>query len=91
MLRQMPHGMLVEWQGYDLVDPISTNWRIDAAMATLAAVNVNIWRNTEKRPDPYVPADFMPEYGPRELPKPQELYKQFRTWALMNQVVKSKK
>lgn len=62
----MTWPQLVAWFQYAEVEPFG-EYRADLRSGTVAAVIANTNRDPKKRPRPFTPSDFMPEFG-----KPQE-------------------
>lgn len=59
-----------EWQIYERLEPFAPD-RIDVGMARICAVLANINRDSDKKPDPYTLADFMPPWQINEDSKPE--------------------
>ena len=54
----MTSGQLAEWMAYDAVEP-SGEYRQELRSGQLCSLLANINRDSEKRPEPFVPLDFM--------------------------------
>lgn len=63
MLERMPSSGLTRWIAYNRVEPFG-QWRSDYRMALLASVFANCHRDPKRRPQPFRPSDFMPEFEP---------------------------
>lgn len=62
---------------------IAAEERADLRTAQIASLIANIYRDEKKKPAPYTPKDFMPDYAAKtEGPKPQQ------TWQRMKAIVK---
>jgi hypothetical protein len=73
---------------YDKVEPIITGLIIDAATARQMKMQADIWTGADHNFD-----SFMPGYwsNGEPAPTPEQIYRQFRTWALLNQPANSLK
>lgn len=58
---------MTEWQAYARVEPFGPE-RADLQAGIIAAVIANVHRDHKRRPQPYRPEDFMPDFG-RERPE----------------------
>lgn len=53
---------VAEWKAYFSVEPFGES-RADLRMGILASLIANVNRDRKKKPEPFVPADFMPGIG----------------------------
>jgi hypothetical protein len=83
--RRMPSSLFARWKAFDKLEPISLGWRGDYQAGIVASMLANINRDATKRPNPFLPGDFIPVFG-RSRPKPKskkDLYQNFRGWAIL--------
>jgi hypothetical protein len=83
MLSEMPNWLFHDWMVYDSFDPINQSMRGEWSTARLMALLANMNRGKHKRP--YEIRQFIPEYGPIKKIEPrkaQDLYNDFRSWAI---------
>jgi hypothetical protein len=85
MLQSIPAPLFVEWQAFDLIEPISLGWRGDMQAGIIASLLANIYRDPDKKAEPFEPADFIPHFEPAQPQDPEEIYAIFRSWAMMAQ------
>lgn len=85
MLAQMPNGLFSEWIAYDRLEPIDHAWRNEVEFGKLTTFFANLHRDRKKRQTPYKLDDFMTRWGaePKKPKTADEIYQQFRNWALM--------
>lgn len=63
LLERVSSRELSEWQCYfELEGPVGEQ-RADWRAGMLASVIANVNRDPDKRPDPFIPAEFMPTFG----------------------------
>lgn len=58
LAEELTGPLLTEWQAFYSIEPFG-EWRDDYRSAQICAMIANTTRDPEKRPDPYVPNDFM--------------------------------
>ena len=56
---------IAEWKAYYSLEPFGEE-RADLRMGILASLIANVNRDTKKRQDPFVPADFIPKLSGEE-------------------------
>lgn len=83
LLERISARELTEWMAFNTLEPFGDP-RADMRAGIVASVIANVNRDAKKRPKPYMPADFMPEFDEQTRPKKtaKEIYMEFRTWAL---------
>lgn len=64
LLQSITSQELTEWMAYDLIDPIGEA-RADVRAGMVAATIANTNRDPKSRPEPFVPADFIPRWDER--------------------------
>ena len=57
MLAELSASQLREWEAYSILEPFGAQW-IQTALLAMLIANTN--RDTEKKPEPYEMADFLP-------------------------------
>lgn len=67
MLERMSARELDEWAKYAAIEPFGED-RADLRMGILASVIANASRDPDKRPKPFEPKDFMPDFEPAPPP-----------------------
>lgn len=75
LLQETSSRELSEWMAFDRVEPIGDRRR-DLQAGIVASVMANAYRDRKKRPKPYSPTDFIPDYWqqPVEQSWEQQLY-----------------
>jgi hypothetical protein len=68
LLARLSAAELIEWMAYDRLEPLGLG-RVNLGLASLAAMTANIHRDTEKRPEPFDPEDFLPYHIAPPLPE----------------------
>lgn len=63
MLAEMAPHHLGEWLAYHRIDPWG-EYRADLRMGIHASVLANVNRDASKKPEPFRPVDFMPNFDP---------------------------
>lgn len=69
MLKRMSARQFEEWIAYFDLEPFGDDWLRTATLASLVA---NSNRDTEKRPEPFTPEEFLPIQRQPEAPESEE-------------------
>ena len=64
----MSGGEFVTWMAYDEIAPLDSNKRLEAMIARLIAVTVNLHSKKKVKPK-----KFMPRYGRRRVQTPEQM------------------
>ncbi len=83
MLASIPMRLFNEWQAFDRLEPISLGWRGDVQAGVVASLLANIYRDPRRKPEPFRPEDFMPKFEEPKAQEPEDIYKIFRSWAIL--------
>lgn len=66
MLRRMQWDQFIDWMAFASIEPFDEG-RADLRSASICAMLANINRNPKKRPQPFVPNDFLLIYDEEDL------------------------
>jgi len=80
LLARISSRELTEWQAYYNIEPFGAV-RADTHAAIIASTVANTARDVKRKPKPFTPAEFMPNFG-RE--KPQSAQKLLRIAEMLN-------
>lgn len=67
MLEGIPSTLLTEWKAFYQLEPFG-EWREDLRAAKICAIIANVNRDEKRKPKPFSPADFMPDFTQQYQP-----------------------